>query len=60
MIYEYKCEKCGTVEDRIVSSSTMNEQKCKSCEDAKMNRVEKIHSTSFVLKGNWYKTTKQY
>lgn len=60
MIYEYKCEQCDKVEDRIVSSSTQNEQKCKICDDAKMNRVDKIHATSFALKGQWYKTTKSY
>lgn len=60
MIYEYECEKCKKVEDRIVSSSNQDDQTCKVCEDAKMVRVDKIHSTSFALKGQWYKTTKSY
>lgn len=60
MIYEYECEKCGKIEDRIVSSSTQNKQKCNACYGAKMNRVDKIYATNFTLKGQWYKTTKSY
>lgn len=60
MIYEYECETCKKVEDRIVSSSTENEQVCKVCPESKMNRVDKIHATSFALKGRWFKTTQGY
>ena len=57
MIYEYKCSKCGKIEDRLVSSSTENTQMCKCENDAPMIKEDKVYNTSFTLKGpGWYKS----
>lgn len=59
-IYEYQCTKCGKVMDRLVSYRTADEQKCDCSEDAKLERTDTLHSTSFTLKGNWFKTRGTY
>jgi len=56
-IFEYKCKECDLIEEHIISSSNPPEIKCD-----KGHNMEKLFptKTSFVLKGNWYKTTKSY
>lgn len=55
-VYEYKCEKCEKIEDRLVSFSSADQQTCTCEENAKMERVETINSINFALKGGgWYK-----
>ena len=58
-IFEYKCTKCNKEVDRLVSHSKAdNPQPC-SC-GADMLRIDKISSTNFSLKGNWFKNNQRY
>ena len=38
-IFSFVCTSCKKEEDRLVSSSSVNEQKCSCKEDAKMEKV---------------------
>ena len=52
-IYEYKCDKCGTVE----VMQGIKEKPLKKCPNCKSKVERMISSTSFVLKGSgWYAT----
>ena len=53
-IYEYVCEKCGSLTEAIQKVSDPPLKKCKKCR----GKLEKIFSrTSFQLKGSgWYAT----
>lgn len=57
-IFDYKCVKCGKVEERLVTYSNADKpQECK-CEDrSDMFKVEDVNPINFKLKGRgWFKT----
>lgn len=60
-LYEYKCKDCGTVTTKLVSVSETEDNKeyqdCGHCGEV-AKRI--ISSTSFELKGNWFKTKGRY
>lgn len=58
-IFSFKCKKCNKEEDRLVKRSDIDTQKCSTCGEL-MLKEDKIMSTTFNLKGNWFKTTKSY
>ncbi len=52
-IYEYACEKCGKITERIQKVTDAPPKKCESC-GGKLTRV--MSRSSFQLKGGgWYK-----
>lgn len=52
-IYEYGCEKCGTVTEVIAKVSDPAPAKCPSCGSKKIERI--VSRSSFQLKGGgWY------
>jgi len=56
-IYEYKCEKCSKIKDLISSYEKRSEKRdCPHCDEKNaLNFVDKIHNTSFSLKGKgWF------
>ena len=57
-LYEYKCDKCDTIKDKIIAYKDRKESHpCDVCFNGTMEFVNKIHSGGFILKGNgWYKT----
>lgn len=58
-IFTYICPKCSLQEDRLVSQSEIDSQKCTcECEESMIKLFP--NSFNFSLKGNWYKTTKSY
>ncbi|TNE50864.1 MAG: zinc ribbon domain-containing protein [Deltaproteobacteria bacterium] len=53
-IYEYRCEACGSVMEKIQSFSAPPPDACESCGGGPMHKL--ISQSSFVLKGGgWYK-----
>ena len=56
-IFEYECEKCKLIEDKIISYDNRNNpSKCRHC-GAATRFVDKVHKGNFKLKGNgWYET----
>lgn len=53
-IYEYKCEKCGIVIEKIQKFSDPPLTDCEKC-DGKVNKL--LSQSSFMLKGSgWYVT----
>ncbi|HEX2965379.1 MAG TPA: zinc ribbon domain-containing protein [Syntrophorhabdaceae bacterium] len=46
-IYEYKCGKCGTVNEFIVFGDTDGLQ-CKSCSSTDLTKIMSAHNTSSV------------
>jgi putative FmdB family regulatory protein len=60
-IFEYKCDKCDKVEDKLVKfAEEENDFECECENKGILKRVDKIHNACFHLKGRWYKTTKSY
>ncbi len=60
-LYEYKCKACGSTTEKLISHSAAQDDKdfqdCGHCGEA----AARIISTStFELKGNWFKTTGRY
>ncbi|MBK07302.1 MAG: FmdB family transcriptional regulator [Deltaproteobacteria bacterium] len=53
-IYEYQCEQCGAVIERIQSASAAAPDKCPECQGGPLHKL--MSQSSFVLKGGgWYK-----
>lgn len=59
-IFDFICTKCGKTEERLVSRSELDSQKCACGEDSDMVKSDNISRTNFTLKGVWFKTHKQY
>lgn len=57
-IFTYVCQKCGATEDRLVSQSERDDQKCDKCQNKMQEQFP--NSMNFSLKGNWYKNNKSY
>ncbi|MFO0748877.1 MAG: zinc ribbon domain-containing protein [Myxococcota bacterium] len=54
-IYEYRCEKCGTVIEKMQRMSDAPLVHCDACGEDALKKM--ISQTSFVLKGSgWYAT----
>lgn len=56
MIYEYKCESCGNIQEQWQKMSDPAPEECNVCHSlGKLERI--ISATSFALKGTgWYTT----
>ena len=53
-IYEYRCDECGAVVEKIQSFSAPPPDSCDACGGGPMQKL--ISQSSFVLKGGgWYK-----
>ena len=53
MIYEFKCQDCGQINEFWMKISDPSPTECPSCKGPKLERV--ISKTSFALKGTgWY------
>ena len=52
-IYDYKCDKCGKHQERIVKNK-QEIVKCDDCGNIMNTPSNKIYKTSFQLKGNFH------
>lgn len=60
-IYEFYCEKCNKKYDKLLFHSELNNtQYCECDNTTPLQQTDTIHTTTFNLKGKWYKTTKSY
>ena len=60
-IFEYQCDKCQKIEDKMVKfSEDEKEFECECEHNGILRKIDKIHATTFHLKGRWYKNTKSY
>ena len=62
-IFEYKCDKCEEIKDKLVSRADADENKTFECEcDSKgtLTRHTAPCAASLRFKGNWFGTTGQY
>ena len=57
-IFDFQCTKCEAKEERLVKHSEIDNQVCQC--SGEMIKCDSISRTNFVLKGNWYSTTKEY
>jgi len=55
-LFEYKCNKCETVKDKIVAFKDRKQlMECPTCFNGKLEFVDKLHQPGFQLKGDgWY------
>jgi len=58
-LFDFRCEKCDSKEERLVKRDEYETQVCKVCEEA-MVKVEGISNTSFALKGVWFRSHNRY
>ncbi len=62
-IFEYKCDKCEALKDKLVSRADADEGKtfpC-DCKDAgTLSRSELPSAAALRFKGNWFGTTGRY
>lgn len=57
-LYEYHCNKCDTVFEKIVKFDESEEtQKCNCGNEVKRKRISK---SNFKLKGKWFKNNQEY
>lgn len=60
-LYDFRCNTCGVIKEFLVKRSEVDEAIPCDCEtEAKMERLNKITNTSFILKGNWFKNNQSY
>ncbi len=59
-IYEYFCERCKKVQDRLVTFRNADDQKCDCEDDTPLKRTDTPQTSTFSLKGNWFKTRGSY
>ena len=64
-IFEYKCNKCDAVDDKLVSRADADanvEFECDHCNkpDAKLQRTHGTNAAALRFKGRWYTTTRGY
>ncbi len=50
MVYDYKCEKCGKVEEQYRGMNEAPEFKCSEC-GSHMDQIFTINRTGFIIKG---------
>ena len=57
-IFEYKCNKCKSITDKITEyKDRKHPYPCPICFNGTMQFVDKIHTGGFQLKGDgWYET----
>lgn len=61
-IFEYRCDKCELVEDKLVSRSDADADKefaC-SCKDGILKRTDTPSAAALRFRGQWYSTTRSY
>jgi len=62
-IFEYKCNKCDKLEDKLVSRVDADEDKTFPCDCKAKGTLSKNtvpNAASLRFKGNWFGTTGQY
>lgn len=59
-IFDFKCEKCGKIEERLVSRNELDTQECSCAPASPMKKTDDVHAMNFALKGIWYKSHKRY
>lgn len=55
--YDFKCEKCGKVEEYIVPTTTSIPEKCICGKKSKLKKVDSFSSSRPILKGNGFYET---
>lgn len=58
-LFDFVCNTCNTIEERLVKHSEITEQVCKDC-GKEMVKSEQVSKLNFALKGVWFKTHKRY
>lgn len=54
-IYEYECQNCGEIEEKIMKMSDPEPENCGHCQKGPIGKV--VSKSSFQLKGTgWYET----
>lgn len=67
-IFEYKCNKCETKKDKLVSRSQVEEGRTFPCEheegaekcDGTLVHTDALGAPSLRFKGRWFSTTRGY
>ena len=57
-IYEFECNKCNNVFEKILPYKKRNKKQ--KCDCGNMAQKRDISLTNFQLKGNWFKTKGEY
>ena len=55
--YDFKCEKCGKVDEYHVALTNYIPKNCSSCKECKLTKVESFSSSKPILKGNGFYET---
>jgi putative FmdB family regulatory protein len=56
-VYDFKCDKCGVIQEHYVKTIDGCPQKCNSCDSKKLKKVETFSSNKPILKGNGFYET---
>lgn len=60
-IYDYKCDKCDKVVEKIVTHSNKdNPMDCDCDDNGTLKRLDKISKTNLTFKGKWFQNTGSY
>lgn len=58
-IYDYKCESCDKVIERLVNRSECDNQRC-DCEQKSILTRQITNSVGLSFKGKWFSNSKEY
>lgn len=56
-VYDFKCEKCGTIKEHYVKTFDGRPDKCHCGETKKIKKVDAFSSSKPILKGNGFYET---
>jgi len=56
-IYDFKCEKCGIIEEHLVNSVNSFPNKCSCGKSKELKKVESFSSNKPILRGNGFYET---
>lgn len=56
-IYDFKCEKCGIIQEHYVKTFSSVPEKCACGKKGKFKKMETFTSTKPILKGNGFYET---
>jgi len=56
-MYDFKCEKCGTVEEYFVPSTTSTPEKCICGQKAELTKQNSFSNSKPILKGTGFYET---
>lgn len=56
-IYDFKCDKCGKIDEYYVPFTTSVPEKCSCGKKSKLNKVETFSSSRPILKGKGFYET---